>query len=32
MATFREEDVLAGKAVTDKVRMRMEISRLHDES
>jgi len=31
MATFREEDVLAGKAVTDKARMRVEISRLAEE-
>jgi hypothetical protein len=28
MATFREEDVRAGKQVTDKVRLRELISRL----
>jgi len=28
MATFREEDVRAGKPVTDKVRLRVEIDRL----
>ena len=28
MATFREEDVRAGKPVTDKVRLRIEIDRL----
>jgi len=28
MATFREEDVRAGKVVSDKVRLRVEVSRL----
>jgi len=28
MATFREEDVRAGKPVTDKVRLRVLIDRL----
>jgi hypothetical protein len=28
LATFREQDVRAGKPVTDKVRLRVEISRL----
>ena len=32
MATFTEEDVRAGKPVTDKVRLRVEISRLQRES
>jgi hypothetical protein len=31
MATFREEDVRAGEPVTDKVRLRVEISRLAEE-
>ena len=32
MATFTEDDVRAGKPVTDKVRLRVEISRLQRES
>jgi hypothetical protein len=31
MATFREEDVRAAKAVTDKVRLRVEVARLQDK-
>jgi hypothetical protein len=31
MATCREEDVRAGKMVTEKVRLRVEISRLNEE-
>lgn len=32
MATFREDDVRAGKPVTDKVRLRVEIDRIQKES
>lgn len=32
MATFTEDDIRAGKPVTDKVRLRVEISRLQRES
>lgn len=32
MATFTEDDVLAGKPVTDKVRLRVEVARLQEEA